>query len=121
MRKDYLYCAIMNRPKFDIKLLDEAMAFLRMQDASVREKILYNADKARFANDSVLLKKLRDDIWEFRTFYSGKQYRLFAFWSKENGADVLVVATHGIIKKTDKVPEKEIKKAIAIRKQYLSL
>ena len=30
----------------------------------------------------------------------------------------LVVATHGIIKKTDKVPEKEIDKAIEIKKQY---
>ncbi|MFD1003127.1 hypothetical protein ACFQ21_27625 [Ohtaekwangia kribbensis] len=25
-------------------------------------------------------KKLKDDIWEFRTEYRGVQYRLLAFW-----------------------------------------
>jgi phage-related protein len=30
----------------------------------------------------------------------------------------LVVATHGIIKKTQKVPKKEIEKAIQLRKRY---
>jgi phage-related protein len=30
----------------------------------------------------------------------------------------LVVATHGIIKKTDKIPKAEIEKAKAIMKQY---
>jgi hypothetical protein len=31
----------------------------------------------------------------------------------------LVLATHGILKKTQKTPSKEIKKAEEIRKQYL--
>lgn len=43
-------------------------------------------------------------------------YRLFAFW--DNGNKKLVVATHGIIKKTQKTPRKEIKKAENIREQY---
>jgi phage-related protein len=33
-------------------------------------------------------------------------------------SDTLVIATHGIIKKTDKVPKKEIEKARAIMKLY---
>ena len=33
---------------------------------------------------------------------------------------MLVVATHGILKKTQKTPPKEIKKAEEIRKQYLN-
>jgi len=33
----------------------------------------------------------------------------------------LVLATHGIIKKTDKIPEKEIEKAKQIRQQYFEL
>ena len=35
------------------------------------------------------------------------------------GKETLVVATHGIVKKTQKTPSKEIKKADEIRKQYL--
>jgi len=37
-------------------------------------------------------------------------YRLFAFWDKTEKDQTLVLATHGIIKKTDKTPEKEIEK-----------
>jgi len=33
----------------------------------------------------------------------------------------LVVATHGIIKKTDKIPKKEIEKAERIRIKYFEL
>lgn len=64
-----------------------------------------------------LFKKLENtDIWEFRTLYNGIAYRLFAFW--DTGKDTLVVATHGIIKKTQKTPRKEITKAETIMKQY---
>ncbi len=41
------------------------------------------------------------------------------FWDRVNGKDTLVVATHGILKKTQKTPPKEIKKAEDIRTQYL--
>lgn len=105
--------------KFEIKLLEEAMEFLENLDENTRDKVLYNMDKARHSNNAKLFKKLRDEIWEFRTFYSGEQYRLLAFWTKENKTRTLVVATHGIVKKTDKMPDKEIKKAIAIRNKYL--
>lgn len=60
-----------------------------------------------------------NSIWEFRTLYNSKAYSLFAFWDKIDGKDTLVVATHGILKKTQKTPQKEIKKAEDIRKQYL--
>ncbi|MGJ7032524.1 hypothetical protein [Niabella hirudinis] len=39
---------------------------------------------------------------------------------KTSGKETLVVATHGILKKTQKTPPKEIKKAEEIRKQYLN-
>lgn len=48
-------------------------------------------------------------------------YRIFAFWDKTENMETLVLATHGIIKKTDKTPEKEIKKAENIRLQYFEL
>ena len=49
------------------------------------------------------------EIWEFRTLYEGTAYRLFSFWDKDSEA--LVVATHGIVKKTQKTPSKEIARA----------
>ena len=59
-----------------------------------------------------------DDIWEFRTLYSGIAYRLFAFWDTER--ETLVITTHGIIKKTQKTPLKEIAKAIEIKRKYFN-
>lgn len=69
--------------------------------------------------DKELFKKLENsEIWELRTLFNGVCYRLFAFWDTEREA--LVVATHGIMKKTQKTPKKEIKKAEAMRKEYFN-
>lgn len=67
--------------------------------------------------DNELFKKLENsNIWEFRTIFSGNCYRLFSFWDTEN--ETLVIATHGIVKKTQKTLPKEIAKAEDIRKEY---
>jgi hypothetical protein len=47
------------------------------------------------------------------------QYRLLAFWDKEDKKETLVFATHGMIKKTSKMDKKEIAKADKIREDYL--
>lgn len=52
------------------------------------------------------------------TFYNKIAYRLFAFWDKDG--ETLVVATHGIIKKSQKTPSKEIAKAERIRNEYFN-
>lgn len=83
-------------------------------------KILQNIRRAEQHSDTKFFKKLSKEIWEFRTLYSGIQYRLFAFWDKEDSNETLVFATHGIIKKTSKVDKKEIDKAEKVRAQYLS-
>ena len=107
------------KTNFEIELLPEAIEFLEDLDYKTREKIYYNLKKSQFINDSELFKKLNEFIWEFRTLYNGKAYRLFSFWDKIDGKDTLVVATHGILKKTQKTPTNEIKKAEEIRKQFL--
>lgn len=107
------------KPKFEIELLPEAIEFLDTVDNKAREKIYYNIKKAQFLNDDELFKKLNEHIWEFRTLYNKKAYRLFLFWDKIGGIETMVVATHGIVKKTQKTPLKEIKKAEEIRLQYL--
>ena len=107
------------KPKFEIELLPEAVEFLDQLDEKARDKVYYNMKKAQFVNDNELFKKLNTRIWEFRTLYNGKSYRLFSFWDKTGAQDTLVVATHGVLKKTQKTPSKEINKAEEIRKQYL--
>ena len=104
--------------KFRVIFLEEAEQFLETLEDKSREKVIYNIWKSRNVNDPELLKKLEDDIWEFRTKYDGKQFRIFAFWDKTQKIDTIVAATHGIIKKTDKTPKKEIDKAIKIREEY---
>lgn len=84
-----------------------------------REKVYYNIKKSQYVRDQELLKKLNDFIWEFRTLHNGIAYRLFAFWDKSSGKDTLVIATHGFIKKKQKTPAHEIRKAEEIRVAYL--
>lgn len=104
--------------KFEIIFLTEAREFLLSLDEKSRDKIIFNLDKAKIKTDSKLLKKLKGDIWEFRTLFNKTHFRVFAFWDKEDRQQTLVLATHGIMKKTDKIPEKEIVKAEQIRLKY---
>lgn len=107
----------MDKPLFKISALPEAVEFLDSLATAVVRKIYFNIDKvASGVKDPELFKKLSDNIWEFRTLYQGMAYRLFAFWDKDN--ETLVVATHGLVKKTQKTPKKEIDKAEKIRKEY---
>ena len=83
-------------------------------------KIIYNIDLAEQTNDPKIFKKLQNDIWEFRTKYAGLQIRLLAFWDKSDNKETLVIATHGFVKKVDKVPIKEIERAERIRDKYFN-
>lgn len=95
------------------------MAFVRSLPEKARKKVAFNIRKVEGGEmDKDLFKKLNDDIWELRTSYNGMCYRLLAFWDNERRA--LIVATHGFVKKTWKVPQKEIDRAEAIMKQYYS-
>lgn len=106
--------------KFEVEFLDEARDFLLSIDEKSRKKIFYNIDKSKDKNDPRLFKKLDDDLWEFRTEYRGLQYRLIAFWDKRNGLSVLVICTHGFIKKTDRVPSQELDKARRLMYLYFN-
>lgn len=106
---------------FTVIFLKEAREFLLTLDEKSRDKIIFNIDKAKIKNDKELFKKLKDEIWEFRTLYNKTYYRVFSFWDKENNQETLVLATHGIIKKTGKTPDKEIEKAENIRKHYFEI
>ncbi len=98
---------------------EEAAHFIKsVRDIGARNKIDYVIHRVEQGDrDSEIFKKLdNSDIWEFRILFAKIAYRMFAFW--DTTEDTLIVATHGIIKKTQKTPIKEIRKAEKIRKEY---
>lgn len=108
----------METNKLKVFLLEEARMFIKSLPEKAQKKVTYNLLKVEGGEmNKELFKKLENsNIWEFRTLFNGNCYRLFAFWDTEREA--LVIATHGIIKKTQKTPKKEIDKAETIRKEY---
>ena len=103
---------------FQTEFLEEARKFLKTLQPKTAKKVFYNIDLAEQTSDPRLFKKLQDDIWEFRTRYGGVQVRLLAFWDKTGDKKTLVVATHGFIKKVDKIPANEIKRAVRLKEEY---
>lgn len=66
---------------------------------------------------SSYLKKLVDteEIWECRMQFGSNAYRIFCFFDGHS----VVVLTHGIIKKVQKTPQREIERAETYRRDYL--
>ena len=62
---------------FDIVFLDDTFEFFSNLEKKHYEKIIFNIRKAQTRHDPELFKKLKDEIWEFRTHYQGLHYRLF--------------------------------------------
>lgn len=104
--------------RFRVEFLEDAKVFLDSLDKEAREKIIYNIWKSRSTNNKELFKKLQDEIWEFRTKYGKFYFRLFAFWDKTEKEDTVVISTHGLIKKTDKIAKNELKRAERLRMKY---
>ena len=110
----------MDEEKFRVEFLEDAVKFIDELDEKTREKVLYNIWRAKRTNDKELFKKLQNEIWEFRTKYNKAQIRLLAFWDKSDKQDTVVVSTNAFLKKTSKVPQKEIDKAERLRIQYFN-
>ena len=108
----------MNARTVKVIMSDEAKAFVRQLPEKARQKLTRNIRLLEGGMvNSELFKKLKNsEIWELRTLYEGNCYRLFAFWDTETEA--LVIVTHGIVKKTQKTPRKEIAKAERLRQEY---
>lgn len=106
--------------RFELIMLEEAKEFVLNLPKAAMKKVLDNVHRiAEGERNAIIFSKLEGtEIWEFRTLYDKVKYRLFAFWDTQT--DTLVVATHGIIKKTQKTPPKEIAKAERIRQEYFN-
>jgi phage-related protein len=66
---------------------------------------------------SMYFKKLvsTEEIWECRIQLGSNAYRIFCFFDGKS----VVVLTHGLIKKTQKTPQREIQRAETYRRDYL--
>lgn len=103
---------------FHTRFLEEADKFIAGLESKTTKKVFYNIDLAEQTNDPKLFKKLQNEIWEFRTKFSGFEIRLLAFWDKSKDEETLVIAALGFIKKGDKVPKREIDRAVTLRENY---
>ncbi len=110
----------MERDLYQLLLTEEVRKFIKSLPIQAARKILYNIDRVIGGeiNNELFKKMENSEIWEFRTLYNKVAYRLFAFWDTDK--DTIIIATHGIIKKTQKTPRKEIAKAERIRIQYFT-
>ena len=108
-----------NNPK--VAYLEEALSFIESIPKSAGDKLLEIVHRVELGErNPIIFSKLEGtEIWEFRTLYNKVKYRLFAFWDTQT--DTLIIATHGIIKKTQKTPKKEIAKAERIRQEYFNV
>lgn len=115
----------MNNPNFkalvDINGRSEFENFLNSLSDKDFAKTLYTIESIE--NEGILIainmqwvKKLRDDIFEIRIKQGSNIQRVLYFHKIENN----YIITHGFTKKTDKVPPKEIRKALKLKEKYES-
>ena len=118
--KQFIIFAMKTNPHFNVIYSEESIKFLEQLPEKAKQKILFNIEKCMYGYiDNELFKKLENsNIWEFRTLYNGIAYRLFSFWDTNKNS--LVIVTHGIIKKSQKTPKKDIEKAENLRREYFN-
>ena len=93
--------------------------FYKAQDSKVQLKIEYVLDLVRFERKVPIkfFKQLEntDGIYEVRVITTFKSIRILCFQDGGN----LVVLANCFVKKTQKTPKKEIKKAEKMKNEYL--
>jgi len=66
--------------------------------------------------DTYFKKLTNTEIWECRIQYGSNNYRILCFFDKGS----IIILTHGFVKKTQKAPYNEIKRAEEYKSDYLS-
>lgn len=90
--------------------------FMSTLTPAQRRKVDYSIDMLRTQDrvSAKFVKHVREDLFELRAEYEGNIFRVFFIF---DGNDIVVLFS-GFQKKTQQTPEKEIKKALAIKKEY---
>ena len=95
---------------------DHFWDFYHAQPPGIREKIDYVLEMVASQEriPAQFFKHLEDGIYEIRVKKGSDIYRIFCFF--EEGR--LVILLHGIEKKSQKLPRREIEKAKRLRTRY---
>lgn len=93
--------------------------FYKSQEEKVQRKIEFVLDLVRFEKQvpQKFFKYLKntDGIYEVRVITTFKSIRILCFFD----GDALIVLTNCFLKKTQKTPQKEIKMAEKLKREYL--
>ena len=91
-------------------------SFMATLNEKEQEKILYGLLllKTQERLPKKIVKLIREGIYELRTAYAGKIFRVFFIFDEGQ----IIVLFNGFQKKTQKTPNNEIEKAIKIKEAY---
>ena len=109
----------MEKP-INVIFLPLAEEFVSELEVKAKNKLFWAIRKTKEKIIGQWFTKLKDSegIYEYRFDEGNKFYRLFAFWDSDDECETLIVATHGIVKKTNKTHKEEITRAERIKKEY---
>lgn len=95
---------------------DHFEKFFLKQDQKVKDKIIWTLELIEDIEHvpKTYLDIIEDKLYEIRVKQGSNIFRIFSFFDDKK----LVILMNGFQKKTQKTPKKEIKKAIAIMKEY---
>lgn len=92
--------------------------FFEKQNQKVKDKILWTfrivETMERVPKEYFKHLEGTDGLYEIRVQVGSNRLRIFCFFDEGK----LIVLAHGIQKKTQKTPKKEIEKALKIKKEY---
>lgn len=90
--------------------------FMKTLSAVERKKVHYILDLLQTEDriSTKFVKFIRDGLYEIRAMYNGNIYRIFFIFDEGR----IVVLFNGFQKKTQEIPENEIKKALRIKEEY---
>ena len=90
--------------------------FMNTLTVSERRKVHYILDLLATEDriSTKFVKYIKDELYELRALYNGNIYRIFFIFDE----DRIVVLFNGFQKKSQETPEKEINKALRIKKEY---
>jgi len=90
--------------------------FMNTLTAAEQKKVHYILDLLATEDriSTKFVKYIKDELYELRALYNGNIYRIFFIFDE----DRIVVLFNGFQKKSQETPEKEINKALRIKKEY---
>lgn len=104
----------------NVKFAQQVSDFLSKVDLKHTVKIIEKIELVKNGINPSFLKKITNEIWEFRTRIQGMHYRILCFWDKRDKDNTIIICSNGFIKKTNKTPLNEIAKANKMYKEHFA-